>query len=152
MQYYLYKQGTLTGPVTAEKIEDFKKSKKLQEYQWVIDSESQTWKSICDAPSENPFQMSHKNMKDRSLSAAFFIAKNAYSGVIKQLHSFGVEIVLKNQKGMLRGLSESKSIFLNLCDETNFTFVNAKAFIQSQEIADDGLHIRFNWDQQEVAL
>lgn len=152
MQYYLYKKGTLTGPISAEKIEDYKKSHKLQEYQWMIDSESQTWKSICDAPKENPFQMAQKTMKDRTLSGAFFIAKNAYSGVIKQIHSFGVEIVLKNQKGMLRGLSETKSIFLNLCDETNFTFVNAKAFIQSQEIAEDGLHVRFNWDQQEVVL
>jgi hypothetical protein len=53
---------------------------------------------------------------------------------------------------MIRGLSESKSIYLNLCDETNFTFINAKAMIQSQEMADDGLHLRFNWDQQEVAL
>ncbi len=152
MQYYLYKKGTLTGPVTAEKIEDYRSSKKLQEYQWIIDSETQSWKSICEAPKENPFQISQKNMKDRTLSAAFFIAKNAYSGVIKHLHSFGVEIVLKNHKGILRGVSESKSIFLNLCDETNFTFVNAKAIIQSQEIAEDGLHIRFNWDQQEVAL
>lgn len=152
MQYYLFKQGTLTGPISAEKLETLRQSKKLQEYQWVIDSESQTWQAITQAPKENPFQMAQKTMKNRSLSAAFFVAKNAYSGVIQQLHSFGVEIVIKNQKGMLRGLNESKAIFLNLCDETNFTFVNAKAIIQSQEIAEDGLHLRFNWDQQEVAL
>jgi len=152
MQYYLYKHGSLTGPFGEEKIEDLKKTKKLMEYHWVIDSASQTWKSVCDAPANNPFQLSEKNMKDRSLSGAFFIAKNAYSGVIQSFHSFGVEIVLKNQKNPLRGLSELKSIFLNLCDETNFTFVNAKAFMQSQEVSDDGLHIRFHWDQQEVVL
>lgn len=152
MQYYLYKQGTLTGPVGSEKLDDLKKSKKLMEYHWVIDNESQTWKSLCDAPGDNPFKMSQENMKDRSLSGAFFIAKNAYSGIIRNFHSFGVELVLKDQKNPLRGLSELKSIFLNLCDETNFTFVNAKAFMESQEVAEDGLHVRFHWDQQEVAL
>lgn len=152
MQYYLYKQGTLTGPVDTEKLEDLKTSRKLYEYQWMIDSESQTWKSICDSPGENPFKISQKNLKDRILSGAFFIAKKAYSGEIRSIHSFGVEIVIAKQKGMLNGFSENKSVFLNLCDETNYTFVNAKAFVQSQEIADDGLHIRFNWDQQEVAL
>jgi len=152
MQYYLYKQGKLTGPLESDKIEDLKKSKKLMEYQYMIDNESQTWKSICETPKENPFQISLKNMKDRTLSAAFFVGKNAHSGNITQMHSFGVEIVLQDQKSMIRGLSESKSIYLNLCDETNFTFINAKAMIQSQEMADDGLHLRFNWDQQEVAL
>lgn len=152
MQYYLYKQGTLTGPVDGEKMDELKKSRKLFEYQWMIDSESQSWKSICEVPRDNPFRMSEKNMKDRQLSGAFFIAKTPYIGEIRQIHSFGVEIVLQNQKGLLRGLTESKSIFLNLCDETNYTFVNAKAIIQSQEYASDGLHIRFNWDQQEVSL
>lgn len=152
MQYYLYKPGTLTGPVAVEKIEELKKTKKLYEYQWMIDSESQTWKSICETPKENPFKISQKNLKDRTLSGAFFIARNAFVGEIKQMHAFGVEIVLKNQKTPLRGISETKSIFLNLCDETNYTFVNAKAFLQSQEFAEDGLHVRFNWDQQEIAL
>jgi hypothetical protein len=152
MKYYLYKQGTLTGPVASDKIEELKISKKLFEYQWMIDDESQTWKSICETPKENPFQISQKNMKDRTLSGAFFIAKNAYSGEIRTIHSFGVEIVLQHQKSILRGLSEFKSIFLNLCDETNFTFVNAKAIVQSQELTEDGLHIRFSWDQQGVAL
>ena len=152
MQYYLYKPGTLRGPIPADKVEELKASKKLFEYQWMIDNESQVWKSICDMPSENPFHLSQINTNGRMLSAAFFIAKNAYSGEIKQLHNFGVEILLPFQKNILRGLLESKSIFLNLCDETNFTFINAKAFIQSQEISADGLHIHFKWDQQEVAL
>jgi hypothetical protein len=152
MQYYLYKQGMLTGPVPTDKIEELKKTKKLYEYQWMIDSESQTWLSICQPPKENPFNISQKNMKDRRLSGAFFIAKTPYIGEITQIHSFGVEIVIQNQKSLLRGLTDAKSIFLNLCDETNYTFVNAKAVLQSQENAADGLHIRFNWDQQEVAL
>ena len=152
MQYYLYKQGTLTGPVASEKLDEMKKSRKLMEYHWVIDSESQTWKSISETPADNPFLISQKNMENRSLSAAFFIAKDAYAGEIRSFHSFGVEIVLKGLKNTLRGLSERKSIFLNLCDETHFTYVNAKAFMQTQEIAEDGLHVRFNWDQQEVSL
>jgi len=152
MQYYLYKNGTLSGPFNEEKLEDLKKSKKITEYHWVIDSESQTWKSVSAPPSSNPFKMSEKNMKDRTLSGAFFIAREAYAGEIHNLHSFGVEIVLKNQRNTLRGLSELKAIFLNLCDETHFTFMNAKAFFQSQELAADGLHLRFHWDQQEIAL
>ena len=152
MQYYLFKQGTLKGPLTSDKIEELTKNKKIFEYQWMMESESQVWKTICESPNENPFHMSQQNMKGRTLSGAFFIAKNAYSGEIKQFHSFGIEMVLPLQKSLLRGLSDNKSIFLNLCDETNFTFVNAKAFIQSQEIAEDGLHIRFNWDHQEVSL
>ena len=118
----------------------------------MIDQESQIWKSITEPPKENPFQISNKNIGERSLSAAFFIAKNAFAGEIKQIHSFGIEMLIRNQKSILRGLTESKSIFLNLCDETNFTFVNAKALIQSQEVSREGLHLHFNWDQQEVSL
>ncbi len=152
MQYYLYKHGTLAGPFPIDKIDELKKSKKLFEYQWMIDSESQIWKSICETPRENPFQISTKIKGNRILSGAFLIAKKAYSGEIRKIHSFGMEIVLQGQKSLLRGISESKSIALNLCDETNFIFVNAKAFIQNQEMAEDGLHLHFNWDQQEVAL
>lgn len=152
MQYYLYKQGTLTGPISSEKLEELKKSKRFYDYHWMIDSEQQTWKCISDSPAENPFQLSKNNLKDRSLSAAFMVSKKAFTGEIKNLHSFGVEIILKGLKHSLKGLSDKKSISLNLCDETNLTFVNAKALPQSQEMAEDGLHIIFNWDQHEVLL
>ncbi len=152
MQYYLYKQGTLNGPLTLEKIEELKKNKKILEYQWIIDSESQSWKSLSETPKENPFNITNHNIKDRVLSAAFFIGKNAHAGNIIKMHSFGVEVLLKQQKGLIRGISELKSILVNLCDETNFTFINAKAIIQSQEMTKEGLHVRFNWDQQEVTL
>ena len=152
MKYYLFKQGALTGPVSAEKLEEMKLSNKLYEYHWLIDSETQTWKSITEAPGTNPFKISQQKMKDRLLSGAFFIAKNAFAGEIRSFHTFGVELVIKDQKTPLRGLSELQLINLNLCDETNFTFINTKAFMESQEVAEDGLHVRFHWDQKEVAL
>lgn len=152
MQYYLYQPGQIDGPFNSNRLEDLKKSGKLRQYHWMIDSESQIWKSISDAPTENPFETAQRTMRGRLLSGAFILANEAYSGRITNLSSFGIELVIPQFRKFLRGINQSRALMLNICDETNQVFVNVRAQLHSQSQTEEGLILKFNWENQGVSL
>lgn len=152
MNYYLYKNGRLTGPITSEKLEEWKRNGKYFDFHWIIDSKQQIWRSVGGPPAGNPFHVPKHSADARSVSAAFSVSKDTYVGEVARLDSFGVDVVLKNVKRLLRGYDEHRIITLNLCDEINLVFVNAKVFLQDQKLTGKDLEIRFHWDEGAVVL
>ncbi len=143
--YYLFKTGRLIGPVTAEKIESLRASKEIYQYSWIMDEGTQTWAPVDEMPSENPFQASMKQLKERTLSGAFLHRQNVFEGIIRGIHSFGIELLLPKENRMHAQLQSESSFLLNLIDETNSKSSNASVVYQGSESTDAGTLLRFNW-------
>ena len=140
---YLFKAGRLIGPVSEQKIEDLRKSKEIYQYSWMMDEANQKWTPIDEMPKENPFQASLTTLKERVLSGAFLNRTNPVTGIVRGLHSFGVELFIEGTK--TPALNERSTYLMNLIDETNLKSTNAEVIYQSQEKTSDGILLRFNW-------
>ena len=151
MKYYLEQNGSITGPYSDLQIAEFKLSKKIGQYHWIIDSDSKTWKYIHEVPNENPFNLSEEPAMNRRLSAAFIFFQNPFVGEVFRIHSSNLEMLIRNRNSPIRGLSLKSRIRLNFCDETNLVFKNSAATIESQEVLEDGLHIKIIFEDKEMA-
>jgi hypothetical protein len=147
---YLLKTGHHVGPVSAQKIEELRRTKEIYLYSWMMDESSQRWLPVDEMPKENPFQASLSTLKERSLSGAFLNRAHPISGMIKGLHSFGVELLVEGSK--LFALMEKSIHLLNLIDETNFKSSNAEVIFQGQEKTSDGILLRFTWRESPTPL
>jgi len=150
-QYYLFKSGLLVGPVTPEKIEALRASGEINKYSWIMDDVNQAWQPVIAMPSENPFQKTKEVLQARDLSGSFVFSKKPYLGMVKGIHSFGVELLLE-VKTRLAGLNPETVLQLNLVDETNAHWVNTKVVFQSAEERIDGLLLRFGWQGVPAAI
>jgi hypothetical protein len=147
---YLFKAGRLIGPVSAQKVEELRKSKEIYQYSWMMDEDSQRWTPIDEMPKENPFQASMTTLKERVLSGAFLNRTSPVTGIVRGLHSFGVELFISGTKAP--PLNERSTYLMNLIDETNLKSTNAQVTYQSQEKTTDGILLRFNWRDEPTPL
>ena len=143
--YYLFKAGRLIGPLTAEKVEALRASREIFQYSWIMDEAHQTWTPVDEMPKENPFQASMKQLKERTLSGAFLHRQNVFEGIIRGIHSFGIELLLPKDNRTHTQLQGESSFLLNLIDETNSKSSNASVVYQGSESTDAGILLRFNW-------
>ncbi len=125
---------------------------KLLQYAWMMDETSQTWSPIEGMPMENPFQASLQTLKERIMSGAFHHRGRALSGVIKGMHSFGLEILIPKESKDWAGISGSTPLTLNLVDETHLKTTNAKVTFQAAEVTADGTLLRFSWHEAPAPL
>ena len=144
-QFYLFKSGLMVGPVTPEKLEALRTSGELSKYSWIMDDVNQTWQPVISQPNENPFQRTQEVLKARDLSGTFVFSKKPYMGMVKGIHSFGIELVMTLKSLRVSGLKPDTVLQLNLLDETNAQWVNTKVVFQSAEEQADGLLLRFGW-------
>jgi hypothetical protein len=144
-QFYLFKSGLMVGPVTPEKLEALRASGEISKYSWIMDDINQTWQPVITQPNENPFQRTQEVLKARDLSGTFVFSKKPYMGMVKGIHSFGIELVMTLKTLRIAGLKADTVLQLNLLDETNAQWVNTKVVFQSAEEQADGLLLRFGW-------
>ncbi len=144
-QFYLFKSGLMVGPVTTEKLESLRSSGELSKYSWIMDDVNQTWQPVITMPGENPFQTTKDTLKARDLSGSFVFSKHPYLGMVKGIHSFGIELLMNLKVSRIAGLKTDTVLQLNLVDETNAQWVNARVVFQSAEEQADGLLLRFGW-------
>ena len=142
--------GRLLGPLSEQKIEAMRQSKEIFRYMWIMSEQDQRWLAIDDMPSENPFQVTVDALKERTLSGAFMNRSHPVSGIIKGIHSFGVELLVEGQKFV--SLLEQPFHMMNLIDETNHKSSNAEVVFQGQEKTTDGILLRFAWKEAPIAL
>ena len=146
--YYLFKGGRLVGPVTAEKVESLRKNREIYQYSWIMDETHQTWMPIDEMPTENPFQATLSQLKERTLSGAFIYRQNVVEGTVKGIHSFGIEVLLSKESKHHQGLKSDTYFLLNLVDETNSKASNANVIYLGSEVTEAGTLLRFNWQDQ----
>ena len=151
-RYYLFKSGKLTGPLSQSKIEEMRSNGKILTYSWMMDETTQTWSPIEGMPTENPFQASLQTLKERILSGAFQHRGKALSGIVKGMHSFGLEILMPKESRDWNGLSTSAPLLLNLVDETHLKTSNAKVTFQAAEATSEGTLLRFSWHEAAAPL
>jgi len=151
-RYYLFKAGKLTGPLSSSKVEELRSSGKLSHYSWMMDESTQTWSPIETMPTENPFQASLQTLKERILSGAFQHRGKALTGIVKGMHSFGLEILMPKESREWNGLSTSSPVVLNLVDETHLKASNTKVTFQSAEPTSEGTVLRFSWHDAPAPL
>lgn len=149
-RFYLFRMGKLVGPFGAQKIEAMRQSKEIFRYMWIMGEQDQRWLAIDDMPSENPFQVTVATLKERTISGALMNRSHPISGIIKGIHSFGVELLIGGQKFV--SLLEQPFHVMNLIDETNLKSSNAEVIFQGQEKTSDGIVLRFAWKEAPVAL
>jgi hypothetical protein len=149
-RFYLFRNGRLVGPVSGEKVEYLRKSKEIFQYSWIMDEDHQSWIPIDAMPTENPFQATLTTLKERTLSGAFLNRAHPITGVIKGMHSFGIELLVEGQKS--QAIAEHSNHLLNLIDETNMKSTNAEVIYQGQEKTPDGILIRFHWRDAPTPL
>src|SRR6185369_4026367 len=63
-RYYLFKAGQLSGPFSADRVNQMRASRELNTYSWIIDEGSQKWSPVDDMPKNNPFEASLKSLSD----------------------------------------------------------------------------------------
>jgi|GEM_PF-2145969 len=151
-RYYLFKAGKLTGPISQSKIEELRSTGKLLQYSWIMDETTQSWSPIEGMPKENPFQASLQTLKERILSGAFHHRGKALTGVVKGMHSFGLEILMPRESREWNGLSTTLPMTLNLVDETHLKTSNAKVTFQAAEATGEGTILRFSWIDSPAPL
>ncbi len=144
-RYYLYKDGSLLGPLNEDQLNALKVSKKINQYSWIIDEAKQSWSPITAAPSENPFQMTEKAIGKSELTGAFVFMKQPFLGVIQGIHSFGVELLVKQTALKSLSLIPESIIRLNLADETNSKEFHTQVKYQGSERHPEGILLRFGW-------
>jgi hypothetical protein len=149
-RFYLFRNGRLVGPVSSEKVDSLRKSKEILQYSWIMDEELQRWSPIDAMPAENPFQATLSTLKERTLSGAFLNRTHPITGLIKGIHSFGVELLVDGSKS--QPIAEHSTHLLNLIDETNLKSSNAEVIYQGQEKTSDGLLLRFTWRDAPTPL
>ena len=149
-RFYLFRAGRLVGPVGPEKVESLRKSKEIFHYSWIMDEETQRWVPIDSMPSENPFQASLSTLKERTLSGAFLNRAHPVTGVIKGMHSFGIELLVEGTKS--QAIADHSAHLLNLIDETNSKSTNAEVIYQGQEKTSEGILLRFTWREGPTPL
>jgi hypothetical protein len=118
----------------------------------MMDETTQTWSPIEGMPTENPFQASLQTLKERILSGAFQHRGKALSGIVKGMHSFGLEILMPKESRDWNGLSTSAPLLLNLVDETHLKTSNAKVTFQAAEATSEGTLLRFSWHEAAAPL
>ena len=156
-QYYLYKAGKIVGPVSEQRLESMRKSGEMMNFSWMIDQENQEWKSIDPVPLENPFAVSKEAIGERVISGAFLWLTRPYVGLVKGIHSFGLELLIDKAtlaSGSWKnvGLSSNSPVQLNLVDETHAQWVNTKVIFQTVEEQSEGLLLRFGWLDAPVRI
>jgi hypothetical protein len=142
-RYYLFKAGRLVGPLTAEKIDEMRANGQINQYSWMMDEQKQVWAPVEAMPKENPFQASLASLKERVLSGAFIHRGIPLTGVVKAIHTYGLEILLETASP--GGLNSRVPIRLNLVDETHFKASNAEVLFQNMEKTAQGVLLRFSW-------
>jgi hypothetical protein len=149
-RFYLFKSGRLVGPLSASKVEELRKSKDLYQYSWMMSEENQSWMPVDEMPSENPFRATLSTLKERTLSGAFLNRAHPVTGIIKGIHSFGLELLTPGSK--LISILEHSIHLLNLIDETNLKSSNAEVVFQGQEKTESGILLRFTWRESPTPL
>ena len=149
-RYYLFRAGNLIGPVSAQKIDNLRRSKEISQYSWIMDEEHQRWAPVDEMPHENPFQATLSHLKERTLSGALLNRNQTFSGIIQGIHSFGLELLIAGKKTFSVALQSAH--LLNLIDETNLKSTNAEVIYQGQEKTADGLLLRFTWRDSPSTL
>jgi hypothetical protein len=144
-QYYLFKAGLMVGPVGPEKLESLRASGELAKYSWIMDDLNQTWQPVITMPGENPFQKTQEVLNSRDLSGTFVFSKKPYLGMVKGIHSFGIELIMDVKNLRIAGLKPDSVLQMNLADETNAQCVNAQVVFQSAEDHAEGVLLRFGW-------
>ena len=135
----------MVGPVTPEKLEALRASGEISKYSWIMDDVNQTWQPVTGMPGENPFQKTQEVLQARDLSGSFVFSKKPYLGMVKGIHSFGIELIMNIKNLRVSGLKPDTVLQLNLADETNSQWVNTQVVFQSAEDHDDGVILRFGW-------
>lgn len=143
-QFYLFKSGLMVGPVTPQKLEALRANGEINQYSWIMDDINQTWQPVIHMPGENPFLQTKNTLQARDLSGSFIFSKRPYLGMVKGIHSFGIEIMM-DLKTRVAGLNPETILQLNLLDETHKQWVNTKVVFQSAEEQSEGLLLRFGW-------
>ena len=151
-QYYLFKSGTLVGPITEEKLKQLQTSGEILRYSWIINNNEQTWAPITSSPAENPFQSTQKTLGARDLSGVFVFMNRPYLGIVKGIHSFGVEVLLKERDLKSNSIPADTVLQLNLADETHGNAVNTQVIFQSMENHVEGVILRLGWATAPVQL
>ncbi len=151
-RYYLFKAGRLVGPVTSHKIDELRLSKEILQYSWIMDEAKQSWTPVDEMPKENPFEATLATLKERTLSGAFMYRDSAFSGEIKGIHSFGLELMLPKDNRSVNHIQNNSIHLLNLIDETNLKSSNAEVVFQGIEKVADGNLLRFTWRDAPTPL
>jgi hypothetical protein len=155
--YYLFKAGKMVGPLNERRIDAMRKSGEILQFSWIIDQAKQQWSPVDTIPHENPFLATKEAMGERVISGAFLWLTKPYVGLVKGIHSFGLELFVdKKTLGTSSwknvGLNQNSSVHLNLVDETHAKWLNAKVVFQTMEEQSDGLLLRFGWLDEPVKI
>jgi hypothetical protein len=155
--YYLYKAGKMVGPITELRLDAMRRSGEILHYSWIIDQLQQEWSPVDHVPHENPFLATKEAIGERVISGAFLWLTRPYIGLVKGIHSFGLELFVdKASLGTSSwknvGLSMNSAVQLNLVDETHAQWLNAKVVFQTMEEQGDGLLLRFGWSDAPVRI
>ncbi len=150
-RYYLFHSGKLTGPIEHETIESMRQNKSIEKYSWIIDEQKQCWSPVTEKPIVNPFAESKEALKDHPLRALFIHRNRPISGTVTGIHSYGVEVWVKDSPARLKGLREGRSITLNLEDERGLSASNTRVEWVSMEPFQNGNLIRFAWIERNAA-
>lgn len=151
-RFYLFKAGRLVGPVTSHKIEELRLSKEILQYSWIMEESKQTWTPIDEMPKENPFEATLTTLKERTISGAFLYRDAAFSGEIKGIHSFGLELMMPKENRTVSHIQNNSVHLMNLIDETNLKSSNAEVIFQGIEKLAEGTLLRFIWRDAPTPL
>lgn len=153
--YYLFKAGKMVGPITEAKYSQMSLSGELLNYSWIIEEKNQQWIPVDPIPLENPFQATQKALGKRTITGTFMHFKNPLMGLVKGIHSYGLELFLDHEqarKSKMGGLKNNTLIQMNLLDETNEQWINADVLFQNAEQTENGLLLRFGWSALPVPI
>ena len=151
-RYYLFKAGKLVGPVTGLKIDELRLSKEILRYSWMMDESTQAWTPVDEMPTENPFEATLTTLKERTLSAAFLYRDSAFTGEVKGIHSFGLEVMVPKESRSVNHIQANSIHVLNLIDETHLKSSNAEVIFQGLEKIAEGIILRFMWRDAPTPL
>lgn len=153
--YYLFKSGKIVGPVSQSKFDSLTASGEILNYSWLIEENNQQWMPIDAMPSENPFQATQKTLGKRTVTGTFMHFRNPLMGLVKGIHSYGLELFLDHEqarKSKIGGLKANSTVQINLLDETNEQYINTEVLFQNAEPTEQGMILRFGWSALPVQI
>jgi hypothetical protein len=151
-QFYLYRAGSMIGPINQERLTSLKASGDLNKYTWIIDADAQKWMPIDAMPQENPFQMTQKVVGNREISGAFLFGNEAFSGTIQGIHSMGLELRMTHVDLRSMKIAPQTVLPLNLIDETNDQTLTTTVIFQGAEIQNEGVLVRLGWKNAALTI
>ncbi|MEK7692083.1 MAG: PilZ domain-containing protein [Bdellovibrionota bacterium] len=144
---YLGTRGQIFGPFSESEFASLERTREIEKYTWIWESQSVGWKPI-EAPPPAPPEFQEVRMT-KQLEAICMDARAMMSGIVQNITESGCEFIGEKPAGGRVFVPET-SVVINLLDPDTGRTVNITARLASIAPTLDGCVYRLRWADRDL--